>query len=272
MPSPSLLQRLKERKLVQWALAYLAAVVVVVGVLEAVGDAWQLPRHVEQGIHILLITGLFVTLVLAWFHGEKGQQRVSGSELLMLVGLFVVGGVALTTLIREDRRAPAGSGTPVDDPRPRIAVLPFRDQSRDTADAYFAVVVQGRLTTGLTHIPSLAVIPQFSVERYRDPANRPPVPQIADALGADYLLDGGAGIIGQAVRITVNLVEGAAGVSRWSDVFDVPWEPEDYFRVESEIVQRIASALRAEISRNMRLLISDLSVSLAGSTSGPAES
>ncbi|MGQ0560775.1 MAG: hypothetical protein ACT443_02745 [Gemmatimonadota bacterium] len=31
--------------------------------------------------------GFFATLVVAWYHGEKGQQRVSGIELLMLAGI-----------------------------------------------------------------------------------------------------------------------------------------------------------------------------------------
>jgi hypothetical protein len=43
MPSPSLLQRLKERKLVQWAVAYLAGAFVVVQLLEAV----PFPRLVQ---------------------------------------------------------------------------------------------------------------------------------------------------------------------------------------------------------------------------------
>ena len=37
MPTPSLLQRLKERKLVQWALAYLAGACVLVEAAEELG-------------------------------------------------------------------------------------------------------------------------------------------------------------------------------------------------------------------------------------------
>ena len=38
MPSPSLLQRLKERKLVQWAVTYLAGAFVVFQLLDAVAE------------------------------------------------------------------------------------------------------------------------------------------------------------------------------------------------------------------------------------------
>ncbi len=39
-----------------------------------------------------------MTLVLAWYHGEKGPQTVGGPELLMLTALFVIAEVALSVL------------------------------------------------------------------------------------------------------------------------------------------------------------------------------
>ncbi|MFC1662293.1 hypothetical protein ACFL3S_12720 [Gemmatimonadota bacterium] len=80
MPDPSLPQRLKERKLVQWALAYLAGAWVLFEVADAVGGRWNLPDVLFQGLFVLLAVGFFVALVLAWYHGEKGRQRVSGPE------------------------------------------------------------------------------------------------------------------------------------------------------------------------------------------------
>ncbi len=41
---------------------------------------------------IALSVGLFVTLVLAWYHGERGTQRVTGAEFLILALLLAVGG------------------------------------------------------------------------------------------------------------------------------------------------------------------------------------
>jgi hypothetical protein len=45
MPDSSLLQRLKERKLVQWALAYLAGAWVLFEVSDAVGGHRLVPRR-----------------------------------------------------------------------------------------------------------------------------------------------------------------------------------------------------------------------------------
>ena len=40
---------------------------------------------------IALSIGLFVALVLAWYHGEHGAQRVTGTELLILALLLAIG-------------------------------------------------------------------------------------------------------------------------------------------------------------------------------------
>ena len=66
MPSPSLLQRLKERKLVQWAIAYLAGAWVLVEATGHVLDQFQWPQIVGQVVTILAFFGFFVVLVVAW--------------------------------------------------------------------------------------------------------------------------------------------------------------------------------------------------------------
>jgi serine/threonine-protein kinase len=50
---------------------------------------------------VILAIGFFITLILAWYHGEKGRQRVSGPELLMVAALLVVAGVGLSGLRGE---------------------------------------------------------------------------------------------------------------------------------------------------------------------------
>jgi uncharacterized membrane protein (UPF0136 family) len=92
---PTLLQRLKERKLVQWAVAYLAGAFVVFQGVEVMAEPWGISPALQRSIHVLLLIGLFITLVLAWYHGEKGQHRVGGFELLLLAALLVIGGFSL---------------------------------------------------------------------------------------------------------------------------------------------------------------------------------
>jgi len=48
MPTPSLLQRLKERKLVQWTLAYSAGAFVVFQAVEVLAEPWGISPAVQS--------------------------------------------------------------------------------------------------------------------------------------------------------------------------------------------------------------------------------
>src|SRR5215471_13972617 len=85
-------QRLKQRKLVQWAIAYVAAAFAFLQGIDIVAQQFGWPESVRRGITLALVVGFFVTLVIAWYHGERGAQRVSGTELLIIGLVLAVGG------------------------------------------------------------------------------------------------------------------------------------------------------------------------------------
>ena len=85
-------ERLKQRKLVQWALAYAAAAFALLQGMDIVAQRFGWPESIERGLIVVLAVGLLVTLVLAWYHGDRGAQRVSGTELLLLALLLALGG------------------------------------------------------------------------------------------------------------------------------------------------------------------------------------
>jgi adenylate cyclase len=85
-------QRLKERKLVQWAIAYVAAAFALLQGIDIVAQQFGWPEGVRRGITLGLVVGFFVTLVLAWYHGERGAQRVTGTELLIIGLVLALGG------------------------------------------------------------------------------------------------------------------------------------------------------------------------------------
>ncbi len=86
------IQRLKERKLVQWTVAYVAAAFALLQGLDIVASRFDLPSQTIRLVILAMIVGFFVTLVLAWYHGERGAQRVNGTELLILALLLAIGG------------------------------------------------------------------------------------------------------------------------------------------------------------------------------------
>src|SRR5687768_3274847 len=101
----SLLDRLKRRKIFQWAIAYAGGAWLLLQLLSLVAQPFAWPDLVLRAAIIVLVVGFFGILVLAWFHGEKGQQRASGIELLMLGALFIVAAAGVAIVARDNDKA-----------------------------------------------------------------------------------------------------------------------------------------------------------------------
>jgi len=84
--------RLRRRKVVQWGIAYSVGAWGFLQGLEYVSEAFGWPGQLRQVAILALLIGLPVVLVIAWYHGDRGAQRVSGAELTIISLLFLLGG------------------------------------------------------------------------------------------------------------------------------------------------------------------------------------
>jgi drug/metabolite transporter (DMT)-like permease len=116
-------------------------------VLEYFSGTFDWPRQVQQLSTLALLIGLPIVLVLAYYHGDRGHQRITTPELAILTLLLLFGGGAFWYYqrVREagkdavpaaDTVQPAASPA-ISDARPSIAVLPFENRSREADDAFF---------------------------------------------------------------------------------------------------------------------------------------
>ena len=131
-------------------------------------------------------------------------------------------------------------------PEKSIAVLPFENRSEDKANAYFADGIQDEILTRLSKIADLKVISRTSTQHYKSaPEN---LREIARELGVAHILEGSVQKSGDAVRVNVQLINAATDSHVWADTFDRKLT--DIFSVESEVSQKIAAALQANLSPN----------------------
>lgn len=86
-------------------LAYLAFSVAVLGVQDAIAGPLQLSDTFQRQVLIVLLFGIPLVLVLAWYHGDKGRQRVSGLELLLIALIIGGGGLSLSLVPSEESLA-----------------------------------------------------------------------------------------------------------------------------------------------------------------------
>jgi TolB-like protein/Tfp pilus assembly protein PilF len=247
------LQRLKQRKLVQWTLAYVAAAFALLQGIDIVAQRFGWPEQTMRLVIIALSVGFFVTLVLAWYHGERGAQRVTGTELLILALLLAIGGgflwrfADLSTKATASAALPSANTPPIPGriPEKSIAVLPFDNLSEDKSNAYFAEGVQDEILTRLAKVADLKVISRTSTQHFKSSPDN--LPQIAKELGVTNILEGSVQKASDQVRVNVQLINAMTDAHLWADTYDRKLT--DIFAVESEIAKSIADALQAKLSR-----------------------
>ncbi len=122
-----------------------------------------------------------------------------------------------------------------------IAVLPFANLSTDEGNAHFSIGVQEAVLNHLSKFEDLRVISRSSMEQYRD--SKLSIPEIAEEVGVNYILEGSVQKAGDQVRVTVQLINGTNDDHIWADNYDR--NIEEIFEVQSEIAQNIAQELKA---------------------------
>ena len=243
------LKGLGQRRLVQWTLAYVAASFALIQVLDIVAQRFAWPESAIRYIIMVLAVGIFPVLVLAWYHGERGAQRVSGRELLILALLLTIGGAVVLRLAPTATQSVAGSGAasaalPATPDGKSIAVLPFENLSDDKANAYFAEGIQEEIITQLAKIGALKVISHTSTQLY---ASRPAqLGDIAQQLSVANVLEGSVQKAANSVHINVQLIQARTAQNLWADSYNRTLD--DIFGVEGEVARTVAQTLKARLS------------------------
>jgi len=225
-------QRLKERKLVQWAIAYVAAGFALLQGIDIIAQRFGWPESIERALIVALAIGFFVTIVLAWYHGERGAQRVSGTELLILALLLAIGGGALWKFAGAEKemssesfsegraaahgnaRRPENDSDPISPPHKSIAVLPFTDLSPTHDQEYFSDGMAEEILNALAKVKDLKVAGRTSSFSFK--GKNDDLRVIGKALMVANVLEGSVRKQGEKVRITAQLIQAADGYHLWS--------------------------------------------------------
>ena len=246
--------KLTRRKVVQWGIAYAAGAWGVLQGVQFLAEAFEWPTRVLKLSTFALLVGLPVVLVLAWYHGDRGEQRVGRIELAVVTLLFLLGGGLFWRYERASEKSPATTtevAAPVPaaapaDAGPSIAVLPFENRSARQDDAFFVDGIHDDILTQLAKVSAMKVISRTSVERFRD--TKLPMKDIAQQLGVKSLLEGGVQRAGDRVRITVQLIDAATDAHLWAESYDRELTAANIFAIQSEVSTAIAAALKATLT------------------------
>src|SRR5438046_1662649 len=238
-------EELKRRKVYRVAAAYIIAAGFIIQIGSAVFPAWELPNWTLRLVVVLLLMGFPIALILAWAYDvtPQGIRITPGSHrrrnLLMLIasGIIISAGAGFFLLPRASARKIDKS----------IAVLPFQSLSDEKENAYFADGMQDDILTNLSKIGDLKVISRMSVMSYRGDAVRN-AREIGKALGVATLLEGSVRRVGNRVRVNVQLIDANNDEHIWAEDYDR--DLTDVFAIQTDLAQKIASALQAKLSPN----------------------
>ena len=120
-----------------------------------------------------------------------------------------------------------------------VAVLPFRNQSADTDNAFFSDGITEDLIDALGRISGLRVASRASAFRFRDDA--PNLAAVGAALGVGAIVEGSVRRAGPRLRVSAALVDAANGFQMWSERYDR--QMADVFEIQDEIVSALVAAL-----------------------------
>jgi eukaryotic-like serine/threonine-protein kinase len=124
-----------------------------------------------------------------------------------------------------------------------IAVLPFRDISAATSDSW-GIGITDAIISRLTALQNLAVRPTTSVLKYAKEAPEPA--DAAKALNVESVLEGTYQRSFDVIRVTVQLIDGRTGNTKWSQRYDL--RSADILSFEDQIATKVVEGLQIEIS------------------------
>ncbi len=185
---------------------------------------------------------------------NTGRQRLEPAEpipaskpfrlwlLTGLAGAGVLALVAFSAIGLRERFLGRRDGTP-----PVIhslAVLPLENLSHDPEQEYFADGMTEALTTELAQISSLKVISHTSAVQYK--GTKKSLPQIAQELSVDAVVEGAVQRSGDKVEITVQLIQAPSDRHLWARSYERGLR--DILALQREVAHAIADEIKAKLT------------------------
>ena len=127
-----------------------------------------------------------------------------------------------------------------------IAVLPLKNLSGSPGDEYFADGMTDELITNLAKISALRVTSYTSVSKYKTTSK--PLPQVAQELQVDGIVEGSVLRSGDQVRITAQLIYAPRDQHLWAEEYQR--YVRDVLYLQREVARDIAEQVRVTLTPN----------------------
>jgi len=236
-----------------------AAFLVTLELIDFVSLSAGLPEYTLNIMIVLLCAGFIIAILISWIYDIQtglGLGKTRSAPSVKEVALVVISSrrklatyisiVVMVALIILNLIQKGNEEERLEDWEKSIAVLPFQNDSSEDDNEYFINGLVESITMNLSRIEGLMVLSRASVEHYRNSSL--PISEISKTLNVNYFLMGSVQKYGNDIRLVFKLVD-KKGRQLWSEHYDrVINRTEDYYDLQSEIAQRVASELHTSLT------------------------
>ena len=263
-----LFDNLRRRGVLETALAYLIFGWLLIQVADIVFDQLHFPPWAGTFVTVLVIAGFPIAIVLSWFLEVRNGRAVldelsprdSRRRRFGRTYMSIVSGLAVATILvfffdREfglpvapEPPAPAtetAAAPPVTDNS--IAVLPFMNVDGSDKTRAFTNGLVDDVINRLARVPGLRVSSRgdsFTL------APNSPSALVRRRLRVAMYIEGSVEIAGDAIRVTVQLINSADGFHIQSRTFNHALK--DFFQIRDEITELTVSSLRVTLPNEIQ--------------------
>jgi eukaryotic-like serine/threonine-protein kinase len=251
-PSPSLWEKLKERRITQLVIAYVAGGWIALTGVDQLVDRQVLPELIYRISLVLFVGGLGIALILGWYHGEKGRQKVTLPEVVLLVVVSLVtfgSSFVVANRFLESERIEMEVGLDLGSNARRVAVMYFQELSDDGRLSFLADGLTEALIDELAQIPELDVISRNGMAPFRGSSSPPE--EVGRELNAGSVINGSVEPTRGGVRVNVQLLDGVSGANIDRTAFALP--DDDLLAVRDSVVDMAARFLRTRLGEEVRV-------------------
>lgn len=247
----SIFSKILDRRFAQFVAVYAAAAWGILQVVDQLVDRGVLGNLWYRLALVVFVAGFPASMVVSWYHGSKGPQRVVAREiwLLSIVGFLAVGaGVWVVRTYEPDDPASVAKRlrasafddlSETEDPR-RIAVMYFQPRSTDEEVPFLAAGLTETLIDELSGIDVLHVVSRNGVAPYRGEVV--PADSIGRALQVGTIVDGTVAVSEDQIRVNVAFLNANTGKQFGRTLVQRPRT--ELFALQDDLAREVSEFLR----------------------------
>ena len=255
---PAFLAELRRRKVFRVAITYAVVAWLIIQVAAVTFGDFGIPVWAFRFVVLMVILGFPLALVIAWAFeltpdgvvkssSARKEDSGSGHDIAALnrkrnwlaiafaggLPTLIFGSLALVFyLTRSPNDSSLDKGAITDSINPdrpyvigNVAMLPLTIFGETEGIQVIAEGLHDETLTALSEMGPLNVVSRTSVLKMSN--SQLGIPEMGQALGADFILEGSIQAVGPKIRVTLQLIEAANDHHIWANTFDHDLDPDE---------------------------------------------